>query len=83
MEKIGQEDYALLICDLMMDEVDGFEICRKFRDHYQETPIIVLSAKTLTDTERKQLMELKTHFMPKPFEPKKLVEKVRELLDAA
>ncbi|OGQ68103.1 MAG: hypothetical protein A3F89_01275 [Deltaproteobacteria bacterium RIFCSPLOWO2_12_FULL_50_11] len=80
--KIDQKNYDLVICDLMMDGIDGFEICRRFRkmERYKDTPFIVLSGKTLTDEERKSLLELKVHFVPKPFEPNKLVEKVRKLL---
>jgi len=72
--KIDQKNYDLVICDLMMDGIDGFEICRRFRkmERYKDTPFIVLSGKTL--------LELKVHFVPKPFEPNKLVEKVRKLL---
>ena len=39
-----KEDFDLLILDLMLPEVDGFEICRKIRE-VKNTPVILVSAK--------------------------------------
>ena len=39
-----EEDYDLFILDLMLPEVDGFEICREIRNQ-KNTPIIMVSAK--------------------------------------
>ena len=44
LERALQEDFDLLILDLMLPEVDGFEICREVRSH-KNTPIIMVSAK--------------------------------------
>ena len=41
LEKALQEEYDLLILDLMLPGVDGFEICRKVRDE-KNTPIIIV-----------------------------------------
>ena len=41
LEKALQEEYDLLILDLMLPGVDGFEICRKVRDE-KNTPIIMV-----------------------------------------
>lgn len=40
------EDYNLIILDLMLPGVDGFEICRRVRDE-KNTPIIMISAKKM------------------------------------
>ena len=44
LEKALNEDFNLLILDLMLPGVDGFEICRQVRDS-KNTPIIMVSAK--------------------------------------
>ena len=44
LEKALNEDFNLLILDLMLPGVDGFEICRQVRDK-KNTPIIMVSAK--------------------------------------
>ena len=46
LDKAFNEDYNLLILDLMLPGVDGFEICRKVRDE-KNTPIIMVSAKKI------------------------------------
>ena len=44
LDKALNEDYDLLILDLMLPEVDGFEICRQVREK-KNMPIIMVSAK--------------------------------------
>ena len=44
LKKALEEDFDLLILDLMLPGVDGFEICRKVRDE-KDVPIIMVSAK--------------------------------------
>ena len=43
-QKAMEEDYNLVILDLMLPGMDGFEICRKLREE-KNTPIIMVSAK--------------------------------------
>ena len=75
-------DYALVVTDLMMPHLDGFDVIRKVRakQKYADTPIMVLSAKALTDAERKFLLQQKVHVLTKPFEPQGLVEKITQLI---
>ncbi|MDO8494184.1 MAG: response regulator transcription factor [Deltaproteobacteria bacterium] len=82
-ELLSQNQYDIIITDLMMPGVNGFEVIRRLRamENYQATPAIVLSAKTLSDEERKMLLQNKAHFMAKPFEPNDLVEKINALLE--
>ena len=44
LEKAMNESYDLIILDLMLPEVDGFDICRQIRQE-KNTPIIMVSAK--------------------------------------
>ena len=44
LKRALEEDFDLFILDLMLPEVDGFEICRRIRDK-KNTPIIMVSAK--------------------------------------
>ena len=44
LKKAMEEDYNLIILDLMLPGIDGFEICRTVRDE-KNTPIIMVSAK--------------------------------------
>ncbi|MBI2083803.1 MAG: response regulator [Deltaproteobacteria bacterium] len=77
--------YNLVVTDLMMPEIDGFQLIQKIREkeNYRTVPIIALSAKTLTDEERKFLLRNNIHFSIKPFEPQDLVEQISQLLQSS
>ena len=44
LERALKEDFNLIILDLMLPGIDGFDICKKIREH-KNTPIIMVSAK--------------------------------------
>lgn len=74
--------YDLVVTDLMMPGMDGFQLVAQLRDdpHTQSIPVIVLSAKSMSDDERKRLMLNNVSFLTKPFEPQGLVEKITQML---
>lgn len=76
LEKALQEEYDLLILDLMLPGVDGFEICRKVRDE-KNTPIIMVSAKKDDIDKIRGLGLGADDYMTKPFNPSELVARVK------
>ena len=72
LDKALNEDYNLLILDLMLPGVDGFEICRKVRDE-KNTPIIMVSAKKDDIDKIRGLGLGADDYMTKPFSPSELV----------
>ena len=76
LEKALQEEYDLLILDLMLPGVDGFEICRKVRDE-KNTPIITVSAKKDDIDKIRGLGLGADDYMTKPFSPSELVARVK------
>lgn len=81
-EKLQNESYELVVSDLMMPNLSGFDLIEQIRDmqDYREKPIIVLSAKILNDEERKFLLQKNVEFLTKPFEPQSLVSKILQTL---
>ncbi len=79
---LQQASYDLIVTDLMMPDLDGFELVENLRKDPKTNaiPVIVLSAKILTDDERKRLMLSNATFLTKPFEPQGLVEKISQML---
>ncbi len=72
----------LIIVDQMMPVMDGFEFCRNIR-HNQPTasiPVIMLTAKDDMDTELKSIKMGIDVFVPKPFDMKKLILRITQLL---
>lgn len=69
-------DYDLLILDLMLPEVDGFEICQHVREH-KNTPILMVSAKK-DDVDKIRGLGLGADdYITKPFSPSELVARVQ------
>lgn len=76
LDKALNEDYNLLILDLMLPGVDVFEICRKVRDE-KNTPIIMVSAKKDDIDKIRGLGLGADDYMTKPFSPSELVARVK------
>jgi two-component system, OmpR family, response regulator len=69
----------LLIIDLMMPKMDGYELCREIRSEY-DLPIIMLTAKGETEQKVKGFGIGTDDYIVKPFEPVELVVRVKALL---
>jgi DNA-binding response OmpR family regulator len=76
------KEIDLIILDVMMPKVDGWEVCKEVRQ-YSKTPIIMLTAKA---EERDELMGFDLgvdEYISKPFSPKILVARVEAILRRA
>ena len=69
----------LILLDIMMPEMDGYEVCRTLRasEAYKETPIIFLTAKTEVDDVVKGFAIGANDYVGKPFRPEELLARVR------
>ena len=71
-----EEDFDLLILDLMLPGVDGFEICKKIRE-VKNTPIIMVSAKKDDIDKIRGLGLGADDYITKPFSPSEMVARVK------
>jgi two-component system OmpR family response regulator len=69
----------LVILDIMMPQMDGWELCRELREHY-EMPLLMLTAKGETAQKVKGFQLGTDDYMVKPFEPAELMVRVKALL---
>ncbi|MCI8861189.1 MAG: response regulator transcription factor [Lachnospiraceae bacterium] len=76
LERALNEDFQLVILDLMLPGVDGFEICRQLREA-KNTPIIMVSAKKDDIDKIRGLGLGADDYMTKPFSPSELVARVK------
>ena len=76
LQKALNEDYDLLILDLMLPGTDGFDICRQVRD-VKNTPIVMVSAKKDDIDKIRGLGLGADDYMTKPFSPSELVARVK------
>lgn len=75
----AEKDIALLILDVMMPRMDGWQVCREIRAH-SKVPIIMLTARS---DERDELQGFEMgvdEYISKPFSPKILVARVEAIL---
>ena len=69
----------LIILDIMLPGMDGFEVCRKIRQFY-DIPIIMLTARGEVEDRIVGLELGADDYIPKPFEPRELVARIQSVL---
>jgi len=74
------EEYDLIILDVMLPGMDGFEICKKLRTERNHTPILMLTAKDQNHDIVHGLDTGADDYLPKPFSFEVLLARVRALL---
>ena len=79
LEKALSEDYDLVLLDLMLPGLDGYEICRRIRAT-KEIPIVMVSAKKNDIDKIRGLGLGADDYMTKPFEPSVLVAKIQGMM---
>jgi DNA-binding response OmpR family regulator len=73
---------SLFLLDIMLPEVNGFDLCRQIRQHdkLKTTPVVFLSART-QETDRLQAFDLGADgYITKPFSPRELVARIRNIV---
>ena len=74
-----EKDIALIILDVMMPKMDGWQVCREIRQ-YSKVPIIMLTAKSDEKDELQGFDLGVDEYITKPFSPKILVARVEAIL---
>jgi two-component system OmpR family response regulator len=82
-EKAFDTSYDTLIIDIMLPEMDGFTLIQKIRQHHNNTPIIVLSARGRVDDRVKGLEAGADDYLTKPFAFSELLARVQALIRRA
>ncbi len=80
LEAVAKYQPALIVLDVMLPKLDGFEVCRKLRSSGDQTPIIMLTARD-EDIDKILGLELGADdYLTKPFNPRELVARVKAIL---
>jgi YesN/AraC family two-component response regulator len=82
LDVIHQKDLDLIISDVMMPEMDGYELTKLLKDNpnYAHLPIILLTAKREMDDEQKALLLGADDYLTKPFKLKELKIRVDNII---
>lgn len=76
----NKKDISLILLDVMMPKLDGWEVLKKIREENQEIPIIMLTAKSEEQDELLGFELGAEEYISKPFSPKILVARVMAIL---
>lgn len=78
-EQVQQQYYDLILMDMQMPVMNGFEATQKIRElsEYKETPIIALTAFAMKGDREKCLEAGATDYIPKPIDSQEFIEKVK------
>ncbi len=82
VELVDRESPDLVVLDVMMPHIDGFEVCRRIRQKV-DVPIIFLSAKGETVDKVAGLQLGADDYLAKPFEPAELLARVKAVMRRA
>jgi two-component system, OmpR family, phosphate regulon response regulator OmpR len=79
LERLAGADYDAVVLDLMLPDMDGLDVCRQLRTK-ADTPVLMLTARG-EPVDRIVGLELGADdYLPKPFEPRELLARLRAIL---
>ncbi len=83
LNHIQQEKFDLILLDIMMPEMDGFEVCQKLKDNDEtkDIPVIFLTAKTDIESIKKAFNAGGVDYITKPFNKAELLARVKTHLE--
>ncbi|HEY3068275.1 MAG TPA: response regulator transcription factor [Methylomirabilota bacterium] len=79
LERLAREAYDAVVLDLMLPDIDGLDVCRQLRAK-SDTPVLMLTARG-DAMDRVVGLEIGADdYLPKPFEPRELLARLRAIL---
>ncbi len=79
LERLAREPFDALVLDLMLPDMDGLEVCRRLRAQH-DLPVLMLTARGDAADRIVGLEIGADDYLPKPFEPRELLARLRSLL---
>lgn len=80
LSKLDTEKVDMVIMDIMMPNMDGWELCKEIRHNNNDLPILMLTAKGETAQKVKGFNLGSDDYLVKPFEPAELIVRVKSIL---
>ncbi|WP_144509329.1 response regulator transcription factor [Bacillus sp. FJAT-22090] len=80
LSKLADEKVDMVIMDVMMPNMDGWELCKEIRSYNENLPILMLTAKGETAQKVKGFNLGTDDYIVKPFEPEELIVRVKSIL---
>ena len=82
IDKIGVEEFDLVLLDIMLPDIDGFEVCRQIRNNPRTAtvPIIMLTGKKSQDDHDMGVLCGANAYLVKPFKSAMIIDEINRLL---
>ena len=82
IEKIRQERPALILLDIMMPRMDGFEVCQEIKgsEETSNIPVLMITARKDPESRKRGLEVGASEYLVKPIHPAEVLRKVQEYL---
>jgi two-component system OmpR family response regulator len=77
---VGEFRPDLVVLDVMLPDLDGFEVCRRLQDSGEDVPVIFLSARDATEDRLRGLTIGADDYLTKPFSIEELIARIRIVL---
>ncbi|MEM7453464.1 MAG: response regulator transcription factor [Planctomycetota bacterium] len=77
------DEVSLVVLDLMLPGMSGYDVCQQLRDTGHEMPVLILSARTLTEDRTRGFDVGANQYLTKPFELDELISRVNNLIATA
>jgi len=80
LEKAALERYDLILLDLGLPEMDGLELCRRFKEKHPQIPIVISTARADVSDKVAAFEIGADDYVAKPYEPRELVARIQALV---
>ena len=80
LEEIRSSNYDILVLDIMLPDMDGFEVLRRLRDSRVETPVLILSGLGESENKVKGLSSGADDYLTKPFDKAELMARIQAIV---
>lgn len=81
LQKLKKQTYGVILLDLMLPEIDGFEVLHEIRQDYPDTCVIILTAYGDTEKTKKAMLEGAFDFFDKPIRFNTLLPRIESALE--
>ena len=78
--KVAEDEPAMVVLDLLMDPMDGWETLRLLRLEAEQVPVVIVSARDRPQDKIRALQEGAHDYITKPFKPRAVAERLARLL---
>lgn len=83
LERMETQRFDLIVLDLMMPHMDGYEFCEKLRNAGENVPILMVTANQETEDKHKGFLAGTDDYMTKPFDEQEMLFRIKALLRRA